>query len=164
MALPAGFLEELRARTPLPALIGRRVRLTRSGRQWKGCCPFHGEKTPSLYVYEDGHYHCFGCGAHGDAIGFLMQSEGLSFLDAVKQLAGEAGLSVPGSGPDWSGFESDQTTRLSTQAQDCSLFKDGGIEAFLATAARIMVYREHVREASILANGQTTLVQLDSND
>ena len=56
MPLPAAFLDELRARTPLPAVIGRRIRLARSGRQWKGCCPFHGEKTPSFYVYEDGHY------------------------------------------------------------------------------------------------------------
>src|SRR6201994_2783408 len=94
MALPSGFLEELRARTPLPALIGRRVRLARSGRQWKGCCPFHGEKTPSFYVYDD-HYHCFGCGAHGDAIGYVMQSQGAGFSEAVDQLAAEAGLEVP---------------------------------------------------------------------
>jgi DNA primase len=95
MPLPAAFLDELRLRTPLAAVIGRRVRLARSGRQWKGCCPFHGEKTPSFYVYEDGHYHCFGCGAHGDAIGFVMQSEGASFTEAVERLAGEAGLEVP---------------------------------------------------------------------
>ncbi|MBN8905213.1 MAG: DNA primase, partial [Rhodospirillales bacterium] len=94
MALPAAFLDELRARTPLSAVIGRRVRLTRSGRQWKGCCPFHGEKTPSFYVYED-HYHCFGCGAHGDAIAFVMQSQGAGFTEAVEQLAAEAGLQVP---------------------------------------------------------------------
>jgi DNA primase len=94
MALPAGFLEELRTRTPLSAVIGRRVRLARSGKQWKGCCPFHGEKTPSFYVYEDA-YHCFGCGAHGDAIAFVMQSQGLPFMDAVGQLAAEAGLEVP---------------------------------------------------------------------
>nr|WP_294506608.1 DNA primase [uncultured Rhodopila sp.] len=94
MALPASFLEELRTRTPLPAVIGRRVRLARSGKQWKGCCPFHGEKTPSFYVYDD-HYHCFGCGAHGDAIGFVMQSQGLQFMEAVNQLAAEAGLEVP---------------------------------------------------------------------
>jgi DNA primase len=92
--LPDSFLEELRARTPLAALIGRRVKLSRSGRQWKGCCPFHGEKTPSFYVYDDG-YHCFGCGAHGDAIGFVMQSQGASFMEAVEVLAGEAGLDVP---------------------------------------------------------------------
>jgi DNA primase len=94
MALPASFLDELRTRTPLPALIGRRVRLARSGKQWKGCCPFHGEKSPSFYVYDDG-YHCFGCGAHGDALTFVMQSQGLSFMEAVGQLAAEAGLEVP---------------------------------------------------------------------
>jgi DNA primase len=100
MALPASFLDELRARTPLAAVVGRRVRLARSGRQWKGCCPFHGEKTPSFYVYEDGHFHCFGCGAHGDAIGFVMQSEGTGFMEAVERLAGEAGLEVPKPSPE----------------------------------------------------------------
>ncbi len=99
MALPSGFLEELRARTPLAGLVGRRVRLARSGKQWKGCCPFHGEKSPSFYVYDDG-YHCFGCGAHGDAINFVMQSQGLPFMDAVTQLAAEAGLEVPKSSPE----------------------------------------------------------------
>ena len=94
MALPPQFLDELRARTPLSAVIGRRVRLARSGRQWKGCCPFHGEKTPSFYVYDD-HYHCFGCGVHGDAITFVMQSQGASFPEAVDQLAAEAGMQVP---------------------------------------------------------------------
>jgi DNA primase len=94
MALPPQFLDELRARTPLSAVIGRRVRLARSGRQWKGCCPFHGEKTPSFYVYDD-HYHCFGCGVHGDAITFVMQSLGVGFPEAVEQLAAEAGMHVP---------------------------------------------------------------------
>src|ERR1700760_1968558 len=94
MALPASFLDELRVRTPMAGLIGRRVRLARSGKQWKGCCPFHGEKSPSFYVYDDG-YHCFGCGAHGDALTFVMQSQGLAFMEAVGQLAAEAGLEVP---------------------------------------------------------------------
>ncbi len=92
--LPDSFLEELRARTPLGALIGRTVKLARSGRQLKGCCPFHAEKTPSFYVYDDG-YHCFGCGAHGDAIGFVMATRGASFMDAVQSLAAEAGLEIP---------------------------------------------------------------------
>src|SRR6201990_1387294 len=99
MALPASFTDELRTRTPLPAVIGRRGRLGRSGQEWNGCFPFHGEKSPSFYVYED-HYHCFGCGAHGDAISFVMQSQGLSFMEAVTQLAGEAGLEVPKSSPE----------------------------------------------------------------
>ena len=98
MALPGGFLDELRARTPLAPLIGRRVKLERAGRQWKACCPFHGEKTPSLYIWDD-HYHCFGCGAHGDAVTFVMQSEGASFMEAVNRLAAEAGLEVPALSP-----------------------------------------------------------------
>ena len=94
MALPPAFLDDLRSRTPLHGLIGRKVRLARNGRQWKGCCPFHNEKTPSFYVYDD-HFHCFGCGAHGDAISFLMRAEGASFPEAVERLASEAGLEVP---------------------------------------------------------------------
>ncbi len=98
MALPPNFLDELRARTPLPALIGRKTKVTRAGRQWKACCPFHGEKSPSFYIYDD-HYHCFGCGAHGDAITFVMQSDGATFMEAVERLAGEAGLEVPKATP-----------------------------------------------------------------
>ena len=99
MRLPESFLEELRQRTPLAALVGRRVRLARSGKEHKGCCPFHGEKTPSFYVYDD-HFHCFGFGAHGDAIAFVMQTQGLDFREAVEQLAGEAGLDVPRGTPE----------------------------------------------------------------
>ena len=109
MALPPNFLDELRARTPLPAVIGRRVRLTRSGRNWKGNCPFHGEKTPSFYVYDD-HFHCFGCGAHGDAIGFVMQSQGSGFMEAVEQLATEAGLDVPKPTPEAAEAERERHT------------------------------------------------------
>ncbi|MDD2876236.1 MAG: DNA primase [Acidiphilium sp.] len=94
MSLPPNFLDELRARTPIAPLIARKVRLERSGREQKGCCPFHNEKSPSFYVYDD-HYHCFGCGAHGDAISFVMQSDGAAFMEAVERLAAEAGLEVP---------------------------------------------------------------------
>ncbi|WP_336760514.1 DNA primase [Asaia sp. VD9] len=98
MAFDPGFLDELRARTPIAAVIGRRTKLSRSGRNWKACCPFHGEKTPSFYVYDD-HFHCFGCGVHGDVISFVMQSEGRSFPEAVEQLANEAGLDMPRQDP-----------------------------------------------------------------
>ncbi|SIR17924.1 MULTISPECIES: DNA primase [Acidiphilium] len=94
MSLPPNFLDELRARTPLATLVARKVRLERAGRDQKGCCPFHNEKSPSFYVYDD-HYHCFGCGAHGDAISFVMQNEGATFMEAVERLAAEAGLAVP---------------------------------------------------------------------
>jgi DNA primase len=98
MALDPAFLDELRARLPIASVIGRRTKLIRSGRNFKACCPFHGEKTPSFHVYDD-HFHCFGCGAHGDIISFVMQSEGRSFIEAIEQLAGEAGLDVPRSSP-----------------------------------------------------------------
>ena len=101
MTLSPAFLDELRARVPLSPVIGRRVKLTRAGREWKGCCPFHNEKTPSFYVNDDkGFYHCFGCGAHGDVIRFLTDQEGMGFVDAVKQLAAQAGMDVPADSPE----------------------------------------------------------------
>ena len=100
MAFPPRFLDELRQRCSLADVVGRRVRLTKRGREYVGLCPFHNEKTPSFNVVEDkGFFHCFGCGAHGDVIGFLMQNGGLGFREAVEQLAGEAGLEVPQSTP-----------------------------------------------------------------
>lgn len=98
MIAPA-FLDELRGRTDLAALIGRTVKLQRSGREHKGCCPFHGEKTPSFYVYAD-HYHCFGCGAHGDGLRWLTDKGGLGFPDAVRELAALAGMEVPAPTPE----------------------------------------------------------------
>ena len=96
MAFPPGFLDELRSRVSLADLVGKRVRLTRKGREHGGLCPFHNEKTPSFYVVEDkGFFHCFGCGAHGDAIGFVMRSENLDFIEAIERLAGLAGIAVP---------------------------------------------------------------------
>ncbi len=101
MTLPPAFLDELRARVPLSPVVGRRVKLTRAGREWKGCCPFHNEKSPSFYVNDDkGFYHCFGCGAHGDVIRFLTEQEGMGFIDAVKQLAAQAGMEVPSESPE----------------------------------------------------------------
>jgi len=96
MAFPPGFLDELRSRVSLADLVGKRVRLVRKGREYGGLCPFHNEKTPSFYVVEDkGFFHCFGCGAHGDAIGFTMRSENLDFIEAIERLAGIAGVAVP---------------------------------------------------------------------
>lgn len=83
-------------RLPASQVIGRSVRLTRRGREHTGLCPFHQEKTPSFTVNDDkAFFHCFGCGAHGDVIGYVMQREGLSFPEAVERLAAEAGLQVP---------------------------------------------------------------------
>ena len=101
MSLPDAFKDELRARIPLSDIIGKRMKLTRAGREYKGCCPFHKEKTPSFTVNDiKGFYHCFGCGAHGDSIGFLMNHDNLSFMDAVEQLASLAGMQVPKATPE----------------------------------------------------------------
>ncbi len=102
MAFPPRFLEDLRGRVSIMDVVGRRVRLTRKGRgEATGLCPFHNEKTPSFTVSEDkGFFHCFGCGAHGDVIGFVMRSEGLEFPQAVEKLAGEAGMQVPRETPE----------------------------------------------------------------
>ena len=100
MSLSPQFLDEVRARTSLSAVVGKQVKLTRAGREWKACCPFHKEKTPSFTVNDEKHfYHCFGCGAHGDAIRFLTDARGLPFMDAVKELADAAGLEVPAPDP-----------------------------------------------------------------
>ena len=100
MTLSPQWLDELRARTTLSAVIAPTVKLIRAGREWKACCPFHNEKTPSFTVNDDkGFYHCFGCGAHGDAIRFLTDHRGMPFMDAVKELAAKAGLDVPAPDP-----------------------------------------------------------------
>ena len=100
MSLSPQFLDELRARTTLSALVGRTVKLTKAGREYKACCPFHNEKTPSFYVNDEkGFYHCFGCQAHGDAIRWLTDQRGLPFMDAVKELADAAGMDVPAPDP-----------------------------------------------------------------
>ncbi|WP_375403869.1 DNA primase [uncultured Sphingomonas sp.] len=96
MTLTPAFLDELRARTSLSALVQKTVKLQRAGREMRGCCPFHNEKTPSFYVNDDkGFYHCFGCSAHGDAIKWMTDQRGLPFIDAVKELAAAAGLDMP---------------------------------------------------------------------
>ncbi|MGB8326592.1 MAG: DNA primase, partial [Steroidobacteraceae bacterium] len=97
--IPQHFIDDLIARTDLVELVGGRVQLKKAGREWKACCPFHGEKTPSFWVSpEKQFYHCFGCGAHGTALGFLMEFDRLPFPDAVEELAGRLGLEVPREG------------------------------------------------------------------
>ncbi len=87
------FLLEVKRRASIASLIGARVALKKKGRALLGLCPFHGERTPSFYVYpEDGHYHCFGCGATGDAVSWVRYDLGLSFPDAVRELAAQAGM------------------------------------------------------------------------
>ena len=96
MTISNQFLDEIRARLPLSQLVGRRVRLIRQGREFSGLCPFHNEKTPSFTVNDEkAFFHCFGCGAHGDVVGFLMRMDNLTFPEAVERLAEAAGLEMP---------------------------------------------------------------------
>ncbi len=94
--IPQDFIDDLIARADVVEIIGRRIQLKKAGREFKACCPFHDEKTPSFTVSPSkGFYHCFGCGMHGTAIGFLMEYEHLSFVEAIESLAGTMGVDVP---------------------------------------------------------------------
>ncbi|KAA2241048.1 DNA primase [Salinarimonas soli] len=100
MRYPPDILDEIRARLPVSSVVGRRVRLKRAGREWKGLSPFQPEKTPSFYVNDQkGFYHCFSSGKHGDIFTFVMETEGLTFPEAVERLAGEAGVALPAPTP-----------------------------------------------------------------
>jgi DNA primase len=103
--IPQDFIDDLIARADIVEVVGRRTQLKKAGREYKACCPFHDEKTPSFTVSPGkGFYHCFGCGAHGTAIGFLMEFDHMSFVEAIESLAGSMGVEVPRS-------ESDQPAR-----------------------------------------------------
>ncbi len=103
--IPQDFIDDLIARADIVEVVGRRAQLKKAGREFKACCPFHDEKTPSFTVSPGkGFYHCFGCGAHGTAVGFLMEFEHMSFVEAIESLANSMGVEVPRS-------ESDQPAR-----------------------------------------------------
>jgi len=94
--IPQDFIDDLIARADVVEVIGKRIQLKKAGREFKACCPFHDEKTPSFTVSPGkGFYHCFGCGAHGTAVGFLMEYEHMSFVEAIEALANIMGVEVP---------------------------------------------------------------------
>ncbi|TFZ00442.1 DNA primase [Ramlibacter henchirensis] len=96
MAIPQSFIQELLARADVVEIVGRHVQLKKTGANFSGLCPFHSEKSPSFTVSPTKQFfHCFGCGKHGNAIGFLMEHAGMGFIDAVKDLAGQYGMEVP---------------------------------------------------------------------
>lgn len=112
--IPQRFIEDLLERVDLVELVASRVTLKKAGRSYKACCPFHDERTPSFNVRPDkGFYHCFGCGAHGDAISFIRETDHLGFTEAVEELAKRAGLEVP---YDEAAKEEMQQVRTLTQA------------------------------------------------
>jgi len=101
MRFPPQFLDELRARLPVSDVVGRRVKLKKAGREWKGLSPFNKERTPSFFVNDQkGFYHDFSSGKHGDIFTFVMETEGTTFPEAVERLAAVAGLAVPRPSPE----------------------------------------------------------------
>ena len=99
--IPREFIDELLARIDIVEVIDQRVPLKKGGKDFKACCPFHNENTPSFTVSSTKQfYHCFGCNANGSAIGFLMEFDRLSFVEAIEELAQAAGLEMPDTGPE----------------------------------------------------------------
>ncbi|MGN1285428.1 MAG: CHC2 zinc finger domain-containing protein, partial [Bradyrhizobium sp.] len=105
------FLEELRARLPVSEVVGKRVKLKKAGREWKGLSPFQQEKTPSFTVNDQkGFYHDFSSGQHGNIFDFVMQTEGVTFPEAVERLASMAGMPIPAASPDAARYEQRRRT------------------------------------------------------
>lgn len=124
MSFPPQFLDELRERILLSQLIGKKVKLTKRGREYTGLCPFHHEKTPSFTINDDkGFYHCFGCGAHGDIVRYLTDCEKMPFLEAVEYLAHMAGLSMPQSSPEAVQRQTAHKNELAIMEEACLYFQ-----------------------------------------
>jgi len=135
MFLPPSFLDELRDKVPLSTLIGKKVKLTRRGREYTGLCPFHREKTASFTINDEkGFYHCFGCGAHGDVITYLVEAEKMPFMEAVEHLAALAGVKMPEISPQQKQMESERTGMTAIMEEACRFFQNqlfglGGVKA-----------------------------------
>src|SRR5215216_4071501 len=149
MTLSPPFLDELRARTLLSAVIAPSVKLIRAGREYKACCPFHQEKTPSFTVNDDkGFYHCFGCSAHGDAIRFLTDHRGMQFMDAVKELAAKAGMEVPAPDPQ-AKERAERTASLTDVMAACQTYYAQQLQGIGGADAREYLQRRRIDQATI---------------
>ncbi|WP_144094750.1 DNA primase [Croceicoccus sediminis] len=149
MALSPQWLDELRSRITLSGVIGRTTRLTKAGREFKACCPFHNEKTPSFTVNDEkGFYHCFGCGAHGDAIRWMTDQQGLPFMDAVKELAAEAGMEVPAPDPRMAKAAEQRASLHDVMAAAQAWFVDN-LASPAGTQARAYLEKRGIKAAAI---------------
>src|SRR5437868_6302882 len=138
-------LQELRDRVDIVAVVQRRVPLKKSGRDWKGLCPFHGEKTPSFYVVPDKRlFHCFGCGQSGDALKFVMQTEGRSFREAVEQLATDAGVDLTPPDPEEARRSARRAALAEVNEKACTFY-----ERVLWEHPKGEIAREHLRKRGI---------------
>ena len=125
MRYPPHILEEIRSRLPASEVVGRRVKLKKAGREWRGLSPFNAEKTPSFYVNDQKQfYHCFSSGKHGDVFRFLMETEGLSFPEAVERLASEAGVALPAPSADSAALESKRRGAVEVMEMAAAWFEE----------------------------------------
>ncbi|GJD40286.1 MULTISPECIES: DNA primase [Methylobacterium] len=144
MRYPPHILEEIRARLPASDVVGRRVRLKKAGREWRGLSPFNSEKTPSFYVNDQKQfYHCFSSGKHGDVFTFLMETEGLSFPEAVERLAGEAGVTLPAPSADAREMETKRTGAFEVMELAAAYYEDQ-LKGRLGTSARAYLDRREL--------------------
>ena len=124
MSFPPAFLDEIKERVSVSSIIGRKIKLTKKGREFLGLCPFHHEKTPSFTINDEkGFYHCFGCGAHGNVINFLTDCEKMPFMEAIEHLANLAGLKIPDQKPQNQAQENRFNTLLDIMEKACVFFQ-----------------------------------------
>lgn len=167
MALPQQFMDEIRRRVSLSSIIGKKVKLINRGNRMVGLCPFHQEKTPSFHVRDDeGFYHCFGCGASGDAISFLREQDGLGFMEAIHHLAGLAGLPVPEQ-KDISPEEKAQRNMMASINEEAAVFYENQLNSPAGKQAKRYISDRQMSPNSLSryrigyapANGLTTYLQ-----
>jgi DNA primase len=150
MLFSQSLLDEIRARIPVSEVVGKRVKLRKQGREWVGLSPFNLEKTPSFFVNDNkGFYHDFSSGQHGDVFKFLMDTEGLSFPDAVERLASMAGVSLPANSPEAEQREAKRTSLYEILEMACQFFESRLGSAIGASA------REYLAERSITSTTRT---------
>src|SRR3569833_974227 len=143
------WLDELRSRVTLSSVVMRTAKLQKAGREWKACCPFHNEKTPSFTVNDEkGFYHCFGCGAHGDAIRYLTDQRGMPYMDAVKELAAKAGMDVPAPDPQ-SRERAERTATLTDVMAEVAKYYSEQLNGLGGAEARDYLKRRGIDSATV---------------
>jgi DNA primase len=148
LRFPPQLLDEIRARLPVSQVVQRRVRMKKAGREWKGLSPFNAEKTPSFYVNDQkGFYHCFSSGKHGDIFTFLMETEGLSFPEAVERLAADAGVPLPKPSREDRQAE-EQRRSLYDVVEMAAAYFEGALEGRFGTRARDYLARRGLDRAT----------------
>ncbi|MDX2155594.1 MAG: DNA primase [Hyphomicrobiaceae bacterium] len=148
------LLDEIRARLPVSQVVARKVQLKKAGREWRGLSPFKTERTPSFFVNDQkGFYHCFASGSHGDIFKFVMETEGLSFMEAVERLAGEAGLPLPAAEPRSAAQREkvDQLSRLTALLEAATAFFEASLAGPGGDEARRYIARRGLKSETIAA-------------